>query len=276
MTIPNASAEIYTFPTKAAVGEELCRQIVTICQEAIQQRGVFTVAMSGGSLPALLSNLPQTFKNQGIDPQYSKWHVLLADERGVPETHTDSNLLALQKSFLSLSGVSIPSKNIYGINKMSLCESMQAVALDYQTKLLSVLPKSGGLLDLALLGMGEDGHTCSLFPNHPLLQQRQVHVAPIEDSPKPPPHRITLTFRALEQTRQVIFCATGEAKSPILAQIVQKAHRTNNNNDGSPSPLITAEILAAYPCGMVRPQDRLVYIVDEDAMKQVPVATAEV
>lgn len=263
MTNVTTTAEIFSFPTKAAVGDELCRQIVNVCQEALRERGVFTVAMSGGSLPALLSNLPQVFKSKSIDPQFTKWHVLLADERGVPDTHKDSNLLALKKSFLDQPGVSIPSKNIYGINNMSLGESIEAVAMDYETKVISNLAKSGGHLDLALLGMGEDGHTCSLFPNHPLLQVRHVHVAAISDSPKPPPHRITLTFKTLELTRHVVFCGTGPAKSPILREILQDATKENG--------IIKANVIPKYPCGMVRPLNQLVYIVDDDAMNQVEI-----
>ena len=65
-------------------------------------------------------------------------------------------------------------------------------------------------LDLALCGMGPDGHTCSLFPGHSLLSEDSVDIAPISDSPKPPPKRITMTYRLLRKCHQVVFVVTGE------------------------------------------------------------------
>ncbi len=266
--LTNAVAEIYPFPTRRAVGDELCRQIVGICQQSIKERGVFTIALSGGSIPALLSTLHRAFQNSKVDPHYSRWHIVFADERCVPDTHEDSNLMALKKYFLNQPGVTIPRSQVHGIDAISLGQSIEMAAYEYQVKLLSTLSQSAGFLDLAVLTLGDDGHTCSLFPDHTLLEERHAFVAAMADSPQPPSNRITFTFLTLnEHIRNVLFCATGDAKSQVFHEILQGAYKDKD--------LLWAHVYPKYPCGMVRPRERLVYIVDEEAIKQVYVSQSE-
>jgi 6-phosphogluconolactonase len=150
MPATTSSVSLVVAASKDAVPSHLNAAIVPVCAAAIQARGIFTVALSGGSLPSFLSTIQAEFDAQGVDPKFESWHILLADERCVPSTDADSNLGALQKSFLSQ--VSIPDSQIYGISEEKVKESTEAVAIDYELRLREVLSRSGGQLDLAVLG----------------------------------------------------------------------------------------------------------------------------
>jgi 6-phosphogluconolactonase len=259
--------------TQADVAPVLNTAIALFAKTAIQDRGMFTIALSGGSLPKFLADLPEAFAKAGVDPQWDCWHVLLADERCVPLESKDSNLGAIQQEFLK--HTSIPSSQVYGIDQALVQNSnAEAIARDYETKFLQVLAgkndptdKTTLLLDLAVLGFGPDGHTCSLFPDHPLLEEINKWVASIEDSPKPPPKRITLTFPVLNSnTRNVIFCGAGSSKQEVVEKIFvstsqkisQDRHVTEYQAEmASPPP---------YPCAMVKPLESLTWIIDADAM----------
>jgi 6-phosphogluconolactonase len=269
-----AIADLLVAPTKAELPKLLNDAIVPICADAIATRGVFTLALSGGSLPSFLASLQTSFDAVGCDAQFDKWHVILADERCVPTTHVDSNLGSLQEKLFSAIG--IPAKQIYGINQAKvLNESTLAVAQDYELVVREVLHRSGGLLDLAVLGFGPDGHTCSLFPGHALLQEHSVWVAPITDSPKPPANRITLTLPVLtHKTRNIIFCGAGDSKAPILKAIFRDVTQVGSTvmaNMMEPAP---------YPCGMVVPtatrSSRLIFVVDAAALTGVVIAKKQI
>ena len=268
-------------PVKSDVPPILNAAIVDICKEAIDSRGVFTIALSGGSLPGFLGTVTEAFATKSVDPRYEAWRVVLADERCVPSDHADSNLGSLRSKFLS--ATTIDPSRVYGINEEKLSVSTQAVATDYESVLKPVLAESGGQLDLAVLGFGPDGHTCSLFPGHALLKETSVMVAPIEDSPKPPPKRITLTYPVLNtMTRHVIFCGAGGSKAPILQAIfssVAKAKAAAEGGSGSTKETkydITIQQPAPYPCAGVVPDSEgtnntLTWIVDDAAMEGVKV-----
>ena len=147
-------ANVLVAPGKAQVPHRLNPAIVQVCHEALLERGVFTIALSGGSLPSLLSPLQESFDAVGIDPQcWDKWHVLLADERCVPVSDADSNLGALQATLLK--NVGIPRNQVYAIDQLKI-SNMEEVAEAYESIVQNVLSKSNGQLDLAVLGFGPE------------------------------------------------------------------------------------------------------------------------
>jgi len=265
MPKPTTTAKILVASTKSEVGATLNPAIVDLCVAALQARNVFTIALSGGSLPSFLASLPQAFANRKIDPQFDKWHVLLADERCVATTDSDSNLGALQDKLFGK--LQIPSSHIHGIDESQLHDTA-GVAAAYVPVVENVLALSGGILDVAVLGFGPDGHTCSLFPGHTLLTEYSVLVAPIEDSPKPPPRRITLTLKVLnDMTRNVVYCGAGASKTPILEAVFAKDTIKAAAEDNR--YYYTASMVndpAPYPCAMVAPLEQLIWVVDADAM----------
>ena len=288
-------AKVYIAPSKSEVANTLSNLIIQSCHEALVQshRDIFTIALSGGSLPSLLSHLPEAFAIAEINPQWNKWHVILADERCVVSSDADSNLGAIRSNFTNL--VDIPTSQIYGIDETLLMGDNDTadIAKSYQHNVVRPLldnPSTGGMIDCAILGFGPDGHTCSLFPNHKLLHEETKLVASIDDSPKPPPSRITLTLPFLNTyVRQVIFCGVGKSKRPILKAIFKTSSgdddnvaaaggRSVKNHQGirqHGARVTSVELCnpAPYPCGMVRPLSRnsgdeydnsLVWVVDED------------
>lgn len=102
----------------------------------------------------------------------------------------------------------------------------EEAALDYAQQVARHFPTAKGIpkFDLLILGMGPDGHTCSLFPGHKLLDETSVLIAPINDSPKPPPSRITMTFPLINSAKCCIFAVSGDAKAEIVK--VRKFHKS--------------------------------------------------
>jgi 6-phosphogluconolactonase len=310
MTSDAYTARLLIAPTVSAIGGVLAELIIeSCCKPALHSRGAFTIALSGGSLPSFLQELPSYCRRAGVDPQWEKWHVFLADERCVVSTDAESNLGSIQSNFtnsvcsmpmhlpvhidtsinhyqlysvclfLNYIQVPIPKWQVYGINEALLTESTEAVASAYEEKILKpLLELSGGMIDCVLLGFGPDGHTCSLFPNHPLLKEQSRLVAPIDDSPKSPPSRITLTFPVLNNlSRQIIFCGAGLSKRPILSAVFRSTTHelipeSTDQTHLSSARAMTVQIVdpSPYPCGMVRTEqggDTLVWVVDADALE---------
>jgi len=184
----------------------------------VEKKGRFTVALSGGSLPKTLKGLIGH-----SDVRWDKWHVFYADERVVPLDHADSNHNLCTTELFSK--VSIPPEQIHTID-VSLLDDLDELSDAYESELVREFAQRDSarfpVFDLILLGVGPDGHTCSLFPGHPLLAESDRWVAYIDDSPKPPPRRITLTYPVLNHASRVAFVATGAGKVDMLPIILDR------------------------------------------------------
>jgi len=177
------------------------------------------------------------------------FRLFFCDERLVPEESPDSTWGIYKSSLLELTPLT--SDQFLTVNT-SL--SPTEAAADYQKRLLSIAGPQLKL-DLLLLGAGPDGHTCSLFPNHPLLSEPSPPegriVVEITDSPKPPPQRVTLTLPVVNGALCCVFAAVGESKADMVAQLL-----------GEKSPENPKDL----PARMVKPiNGELYWILDEKA-----------
>jgi 6-phosphogluconolactonase len=173
---------------------------------AIDARGTFSIALPGGSVAT--EGFPRLAVSR-ID--WSRVDFFWGDERVVPKTHPDSNY-GVARSLL-LTPVRASPDRVYRMPTDR--EDLSAAARAYERDLRRIG------IDLALLGVGPDGHVCSLFPGHPLLEEKERWVLPIEDSPKPPPRRLTLTLPALAAARCVVIVGLGAAKARVVKAAVE-------------------------------------------------------
>ena len=190
---------------------------------------MFVVAVSGGSIPALLA--PELLAAAPRD-QLSRWRLFLADERHVAESHPDSSLGEWRRRFLEPAGMG----SVQAVGVAAALPLPQAAEL-YEEKLLAALREAaaaagGGAaaaasqaesapplrLDAVLLGMGPDGHTASLFPAHAVLCETGRAVTYVDDSPKPPACRVTLTLPAINAARLALFVVTGGSKASAVSR----------------------------------------------------------
>ncbi|KAG1360654.1 putative 6-phosphogluconolactonase 4, chloroplastic [Cocos nucifera] len=207
--------ELLVFEREEELAVSLAKYTAELSEKFAQERGAFTLVISGGSLIKSLRKLVDSPYLESVD--WTKWHVFWVDERVVPKDHADSNYKLAYDVFLSK--VPIPPGQVYAIND-SL--SAEGAADDYETCLkhlvntgvVAVSPATGfPKFDLMLLGMGPDGHIASLFPGHPLLNENRRWITFIEDSPKPPPERITFTFPVINSSANVALVVAGSGKA---------------------------------------------------------------
>jgi 6-phosphogluconolactonase len=183
-----------------------------LCAFAQRSNGRFAVSLSGGSTPRRLYELLAQ-----ADVPWDRVHWFWGDERFVPPDHADSNYRMAREALLARAPV--PSANIHAIPTEGL--SPEEAASAYERTLqrfygAEVLVRERPLFDVTLLGLGEDGHTASLFPGHPALGEERRWVLAVRGARKEA--RITLTYPALQASRETAFLVTGAAKKDALAR----------------------------------------------------------
>ncbi len=185
--------------TADQVATAACQQILEAANRSIFERGLFKLVLAGGSTPEKVYRLLAK-----ADTDWSKWHIYYGDERCLPSDHPDRNSLMAAKAFLDL--VTIPASQIFTI-PAELGPELAAEL--YRKTIATAIP-----FDLVLLGMGEDGHTASLFPGHIHDPDELAHA--VYNSPKPPPERVSMSAKALGNTRQLVFLITGKSKQEAV------------------------------------------------------------
>ncbi len=232
-------AQVSVYPDARSLAEAAAGHVAALAGQAIAARGRFALALAGGSTPRpLYERLASPPYAGGID--WTKVQVFFGDERCVPPEDPRSNY-AMAKGAL-LERVPIPGANVH---RMRGEDEPERAARGYEGVLERVL--GAAPLDLVLLGMGENGHTASLFPGSALLGEARRRVA-AEYVRELAMWRVTLTPVAINAARHVAFLVSGAAKAPMLAQVLE----------GPRDP-------ARLPAQIVQPAGELRWLVDAAA-----------
>jgi 6-phosphogluconolactonase len=211
--------EVVILPDPAALADEAARRFVAQAQAAIASHGRFTVALSGGSTPrAMYQRLGQPPLSESVD--WGNVHVFWGDERMVPPDDVESSYRMARETLLS--HVPIPAANIYPVPTVG--GTAEAAASAYQETLIAVFGAELPRFDLILLGIGPDGHTASLFPGHPEpARPGTALVVAVHNAPKPPPARVSFTYRLINAAANVLFVVSGADKAAALREVLHDA-----------------------------------------------------
>jgi 6-phosphogluconolactonase len=177
------------------------RQILNAAESAIAERGNFKLVLAGGSTPEKVYRL---LADSNAD--WANWTIYYGDERCLPADHQDRN--SVMASRVLLDNVAIPESHVFIIP----AEIGPELAADRY----KVAVAKAGTFDMVLLGMGEDGHTASLFPGRQHPENELTHA--VYNSPKPPPERVSISAKALSNTKELIFLITGANKQEAVNQ----------------------------------------------------------
>lgn len=235
------STEVKIFPTPREVGKAVAKEIKNLIKQA--DTGLLNIALSGGKTPeALFTALIEKYKN--IIP-WDKIHFWWADERCVPPDDIESNYNMARK--LLFSHINIPPENIHRIKGE---KDPEEEALRYSSEIKKHLPSARGMpvFDLIILGMGNDGHIASIFPDClNLIDDQRICAATRHPATKM--KRVTLTGSTIKNSKKIFFMVTGKGKASGVSEVM------NNST--------TAKLLPAY---YIEPANgSMIWFLDETA-----------
>jgi 6-phosphogluconolactonase len=241
-------ADIVVCPDANRLAKDAAERIIAVARGAIARRGRFLLVLSGGSTPERTYRELARMENRSrLD--WSKIWLFFGDERHVPLNDPRSNYHLVAESLLSPTGIG--SSNVFAIVPK---DSAEIAAADYENRMraffqiydASKFPR----FDLVLLGLGDDGHTASLFPGSPSLAETTRWVTSSPPGVLPPPvDRITTTLPVINAARQILFLVSGSKKASTLRSVLEApdAHEK-------------------YPAAAVHPGDgQITWLVDEAA-----------
>jgi 6-phosphogluconolactonase len=245
--------EIQVFANPEALTQAAATEFVHQVNQAIQARGRFTIALSGGSTPKSLYALlaTQPWRNQ---IPWNQVHLFWGDERHVSPSDSSSNFRMTQERLLFQ--VPIPHENVHRIKAEN--PEAQAVADKYEQELKHFFQLGSHQFpqfDLVLLGMGANGHTASLFPHTDAVhEQSRLVVAPWVEELNT--HRITLTPPVINNANEIIFFVTGAEKATMLKAVLEGQYQPDR-----------------LPAQIIRPtQGKVIWMVDQAAASSLSIA----
>jgi 6-phosphogluconolactonase len=239
----SANCEIVITDSLADLASTGAAIFATTARRCVAEKDLFVVALSGGSTPRPMHRLLAEEPHRSAVP-WSKTHIFWVDERCVPKNDPASNFGTAKKDLLNK--VAIPAEQIYPMPAEDLPEEgAKRYEMELQTFFQQDLGKPP-VLDLILLGIGNDGHTASLFPGHPVLDEGARWIVDVSGG-NPNVSRLTMTFPVLNHANHVVFLVAGMEKAEIVRTVLE----------GEPSQL---------PAGQIQPQNgKLTWLLDQEA-----------
>jgi len=237
--------DVYVFPDIEALSRQAARLIIEAAEKGVKRKGFFTLALSGGNTPQrLYTLLAEEYRN------LMPWHLTYlfwGDERNVPRDSLESNYHLAYETLISK--IPIPAKNIHPVPTSP--GNPEAAASEYENKIKKIFKARGVTsFDLVLLGLGMDGHTASLFPGDPILNEKEKWVAAVNAPPSYQTiERITLSLPAINNADQAIFMVTGSGKKDVVKTILSGSAEEGGN----------------FPAALVQPKEELKWLLDADA-----------
>jgi 6-phosphogluconolactonase len=239
--------DLHIFPTADEVLSALAEYFIARAGQAIERRGRFAVALSGGSSPKQLYELLAS-------PAYRErvaWeqtYFFFGDERNVPKTSPDSNYLMAKKALFD--PLNIRPAQVFAVDtELEPAEAADQYCVDIE----EFFGEKKAKFDLVLLGLGDNAHTASLFPYTPVLQDKTVGVKEVW-LPEQQVFRITLTAPLINQARAIAFLVYGAGKAEAVAQV-----------------LGTEQDIERYPAQLIAPSsEEVAWFLDEAAAKELP------
>ena len=234
--------DIFVLPDPGTVGLRAASIFSDLSKETVKSKGRFSVALSGGRTP--LDLFGQLGVSHVRDVRWDLTDIFWADERCVPPDHQDSNYKGAYDALLSR--VYIPPANIHRIRGEMPPEEG---AKEYENELRRTFGGQGlPAFDLVILGVGEDGHTASLFPGALSLEENKRFAIPVYVE-KLKSWRITLTLPVLNNASDILFLATGSRKSHIAQELLGGGGNSRK-----------------YPAGLIQPvHGKVTWLLDEEA-----------
>ena len=201
---PRQQIRWHSMHSVAAVSDAVAARILEIAAQAVRERGRFLIVLSGGNTPR------GTYERLRVArADWSRWHVYFGDERCMARADDARNSRMAASAWLD--HVPIPHDQRH--------EMAAELGPAEAARLYNLTLPGAGEFDLVLLGLGDDGHTGSLFPGHPLGEDPSSPATlAVFDAPKPPPLRVTLSAARFSRARQTFFLVAGEEKRDVVAR----------------------------------------------------------
>jgi 6-phosphogluconolactonase len=230
------------FPDIDALSTGAIEATLRILAESVSQRGRFALALSGGHTPARMYSM--WAEKYSAQTPWDRVHLFWGDERFVPQANPLSNYNMTREALISR--VPIPAANVHPVP--TNLPNPQGAAEAYEADLRNFFGAAAPAFDVQLLGIGVEGHTASLFPGSPALEEKQRWVAAVR-APAEPPDRLTLTPAVLNCGRNTFFLAAGKDKRQILAAL---------RNEQDPK-------VSQYPAARIQPAGPVTWLLDQAA-----------